>query len=223
MIKNIFSKKYIKKYEKKLKYIGPNNKMKLDHFLLSRLFLSIILLIVCILIPKYGIILGFVVVPLFYFLYTIILVDNKISKRSDKLYEEALVFFNMLKLAYIQTNDLKISLDIVTNKLGNSISLEFKKLLANNKYNNDLNEVLKMVIDTIPNYDVRNQFVDLKENNNYLETIDNIINNLRIKNASVIKQKYQYKPVVLSFVSIIFIFVICYLILNSYNIINYFS
>ena len=182
MIKNIFSRKYINNYLQKLKYIGPTNKITLESFLLSRLFITLVLLVICLLIPKIGIILAIVIVPLFYYLYTNILIDNKIRIRNNKLYDEAIIFFDMLYLAIKQTNDLKISLDIVTNKLGNSLSLEFKNIIGDNKYNNDLNEVFKKVIETIPNYDVRNALVDLKESNNYLSTLEDIIKRLQDKN-----------------------------------------
>lgn len=223
MIKNIFSKKYINNYNRKLKYIGPNNKIKLENFLLSRLFISIILLVLCLLIPKYGIYISLICVPLFYYLYTNILINNKIKVRSEKLNDEAIIFFDMLYLAMKQTNDLKMSLEIVTNKLGNSLAIEFKNILGNNKYNNDLNEVFKMVIDNIPNYDVRNTLVDLKESNDYFITLDEIITRLQKKNIVLIKQKNIYKPIVISIISIIFIFIICYLLFHSTDIINYFN
>lgn len=221
MIKNIFSRKYINNYKIKLKYIGPNNKIKLESFLLSRLFISIILLIVLLLIPKIGIFLAIIFVPLFYYLYTDILIDNKIRIRNNKLYEEAIIFFDMLYLAINDTKDLKISLDIVTNKLGNSLSLEFKNILGNNKYNNDLNEVFKRVIKNIPNYDVRNALVDLKESSNYLITIDEIINRLQEKNIVLNKQKYLLKPIMLTFIAIIFIILISYLLFNINDIVNF--
>lgn len=223
MIKNVFSQKYINNYKKKIKYIGPDNKIKLESFLLSRLFISIILLVVCLLIPKIGIFIAIVCVPLFYFLYTSILIDNRISIRNEKLYDEAIIFFDMLYLAIKQTNDLKISLDIVTNKLGNSLSLEFKKLLENNKYNNDLNEVFKRVIDSIPNYDVRNALVDLKESDDYIKTLDEVIKRLQNKNVVINKNKYSYKPIVVSFVAVLFILIICYLLFNANGIIDYFN
>ena len=223
MIKNIFSRKYINNYKQKLKYIGPKNKIKLENFLLSRLFISIILLIVCLLIPKYGIYIAIVCVPVFYFSYTNILIDSKINYRNEILYDEAITFFDMLYLAIKQTNDLKISLDIVTNKLGNSLSLEFKNVLGNNKYNNDINEVFKRVIDSIPNYDVRNALVDLKESDNYLKTLDELIKRLQDKNILISKNKSIYKPIIISFISLIFIFIICYLLLNANDIVSYFN
>ena len=223
MIKNIFSRKYINNYKQKLKYIGPNNKIKLENFLLSRLFISIILFVVCLLIPKYGIIISIICVPLFYYIYTHILINSKIKIRNDKLYDEAIIFFDMLYLAIKQTNDLKISLDIVTNKLGNSLAIEFKNILGDNKYNNDLNEVFKRVINNIPNYDVRNAIVDLKESNDYLTTIDKILNRLQTKNITLNKNKLVYKPIIISVISIIFIIIICYLLYNANDIVSYYN
>ena len=223
MINNIFSKKYIKKYSKKIKYLGPSNKIVLDYFLLSRLIITFALLVACILIPKYGILIAIVVVPLFYWIYTNLLINDKIQKRIDVLYEEGLVFFDMLQLALIKNNDLKLSLDIVTNKLGNSLALEFKNVLGNNKYNNDIKEVFSIVIDTIPNYDVRNALVDLKESDDYIKSLDYIVKNLREKNLALNKRKYQFKPILVSFVAIIFISIICLILFNINNIIQFFN
>ncbi|MBR1416634.1 MAG: hypothetical protein IJ572_02325 [Bacilli bacterium] len=220
-IKKIFSKKYITKYEEKIKYLGPNNKISLENFLLTRLFLSIVLLIICLIIPKYGLILAIIVAISFYYLYTSILIDNKIRIRNDKLYDEAILFFNMLKLSYDKTKDIKTSLEIVSNKLGNSISITFRKVLKNNRYNNDLKEVFSKVIETIPNKDVKNALVDLKECNNYYDCLERITENLKDKNVVILKSKYQFKPIILVFVSLVFISIICILLFNIYDIINY--
>lgn len=223
MIKSVFSHKYINNYKQKLKYIGPNNKIKIENFLLSRLFISFILLIVLLLIPKYGLLFAIICVPLFYFSYTYILIDSKVKYRCEILYDEAITFFEMLYLAIKQSNDLKISLDIVTNKLGNSLSVEFKNILGNNKYNNDLNEVFKRVINCVPNYDVRSALIDLKESDDYLITLDEIITRLQNKNVLITKNKSIYKPIIISFISLIFIFIICYLLFNANDIISYFN
>jgi hypothetical protein len=223
ILKNIFSKKYINKYNKKISYLGPSNKLKLEYFLVTRLLISIFLFIVCLLVPKYGLLLALIISISFYYLYTLILIDNKIKIRSDKLYDEAILLFNMLKLSYNTTKDLKNSLDIVSNKIGNSLALSFRNAIGNHKYNNDLNEIFKAVIDTIPNIDVRKSLLDLKESNYNINTIDNILNELKDKNLIIVKQSNQLKPIGIIVIGVIFLSIIFALLFNINEIVDYLS
>ena len=222
-VRNIFSKKYIKKFEQKIKYLGCDNKLDLNSFLLSRLFIEIIVGILCLLIPRYGLLIALIVVILFHYLYTIILIDNKIKIRIDKLYDETIMFYNMLYLSLKDTKDLKISLDIICSKLGNSLTREFKVILGNNKYNNDLKEVFTKVIETIPNVDVKNSLVDIKESDNYLRTIEDNIKILQNKNVVLIKDRYKYKPIYLVIIATFLVILISLLMLNAYNILDFFN
>ena len=223
ILKNIFSKKYINKYNKKLSYLGLNNKLNLVNFLVSRLILTIVLFVLCLFIPKYGLLIALLVSIMFYYLYTLLLIDNKINKRSDKLYDEALLLFSMLKLSLNTTKDIKVSLETVVNKIGNSLALEFRRMLENNKYNNDINYVFNKVIDTIPNNDVRKSLIDLKESNYDVTSIDNIINELKDKHLILIRQSNQYKPLLILFIGLLFLIVIVLMILNINEIISYFN
>ena len=223
ILKNIFSKKYIDKYKRKLSYLGPYNKLKLEYFLFTRLLISIVLFMICLLVPKYGLLLAIVISISFYYIYSLFLLDNKIKIRSDKLYDEAILMFSMLRLSYNNTRDLKKSLDIVSNKIGNSLAMSFRNALGNNKYNNDLNYVFKVVIDTIPNLDVRKSLIDLKESNFNINSIDNIIDELKDKNLILVRQNNQFKPFILIIVGILFLSVIFLLLFNINEIVTYFS
>ena len=222
-VNNLFSKKYIKSYETKIKHIGPNNKMNASMFLLTRILITIILLVGLLLIPNYGLLLAVIICPLFYILYTKTLLDFKIEKRKKELYSESIIFYEMLKLSYNKTKDLKVSLDIVSIKLGNSLSIEFQKVLKNNRYNNDLKEVLTKVIETIPNDDVKKGLIDLKEGSDYNKIMDNNIRLLQEKNAAIIKSDYQFKPIILVFGCIVILTIICILLFNLNNLLDYFT
>ncbi len=222
-LKNIFSKKYINKYKKKISYLGLNNKLTVEYFLVVRLFISITLFILLLFIPKYGLLLALIGSISFYYLYTLILLDNKIKIRSDKLYDEAILFLNMLKTTLLSTNDLKVALDIVSNKIGNSLALEFRMMLGNNKYNNDLNYVFRKVIDTIPNSDVRKALISLKECSFDNETLDKILDELKDKNLILIKENIKIKLYFFIIVGVIFLSIITLLILNINDISTFIS
>ncbi len=219
-LNNIFTKKYVNLYKNKINCLGPLNKIKVESFLISRLVLEIILFILFIFIPKYGIIISIISVILVHIVFTEVLIDSKLRKRNNKLYEETINFYIMLKMALKKTNDLKTSIEIVSHKLNNSIALQFKIIIKNNRYNNDIDEIFNNVIKTISNNDVRATLIDLKESSNYQKTIDKNIELLQDKNI-LIKQKYQYKPIILFIFAVIILIIIIMIIFNIYSIKDY--
>src|SRR5574344_2082 len=136
--KNLFQKSTIKHYEDKISKLGCESKLSASNFLLSRLFIELILFFSLLFIPKFGILFSFLVVIIFHLLYPYFLIDANISVRTNELYEEALIFFQMLKLSLKGTNDLRKSLEIVSSKLNNCFAKDFLKSLQKNKYNNNL-------------------------------------------------------------------------------------
>lgn len=201
----IFRKETIEKYRHKIESLGPHNKLTTTNFLLSRLFMEILLILIFLLIPKYGLLLGIMVCIIFHFLYGYILIDNNINIRNNLLYDEALIFFRMLKLSLLSTNDLRKSLEIVASKnKTNSFALEFDHLLKKNNYN-DLSLVFKDMQYKISNQDINIALLDLSKTNDYDHTLEAIIHNLQEKNNILIKQKYAKLPYILSVVSLAFI------------------
>lgn len=212
LVKKIYLKKTIKKYEKKIKSLGSNSKINIENFLLSRTFIDLALFILLVFIPKFGIILAILVTLLFHILYPYLLIDSNLEERHDALYEEGLMLFQMLKLSLISTNDLRKSLEIVANKLDNSLANDFKKSLARNAYNNNLLLIFKDMEERIPNQDIIVSLIDLSESSDYIKTLDNIISNLQIKNKELIRRKCSALPFKLTIISLTFIVSIILLI-----------
>ena len=220
IVKNIFRNSTITYYEKRISAIGPSSKLTVANFLLSRLFIELILFIALLFIPKFGIIIAFISVLLFHNLYPYFLIDSNVSIRSSELYDEALIFFQMLKLSLNNTNDLRKSLEIVSQKLNNGFAKDFDKSLKKNKYNNSILLVFKDMENKTPNQDIIVSLIDLSESNNYDMTLANIINNIQQKNKQIIKRKYTQLPFKLTIIALTFILSIVLLIVYMPSILS---
>jgi Flp pilus assembly protein TadB len=218
--KRIYLPQTIKKYQVKIAALGPNNNISVANFLLSRSFISLLLFLSLLLIPSYGLIWAIIIVFSFYISYTYFLIDVNISKRKNELYEEALNFFELVRLSLNDTNDLRKSLLIVAKNNDSSIAKDFLLSLQKNEYNNNIRLVLQDMINKIPNEDVKIALIDLTSDNNYSSTLDNIITKLKLKNKYHLTRKYQALPYILSVICLIIIILIILIIVYLPNILN---
>ena len=220
----IFRKETILRYKDKIEALGFRSKLTSTNFLMSRLFIEILLLIMSFFIPKFGLLIGIGIVIIFHFLYEYILIDSNIKIRNDNLYDEALIFYRMLKLSLISTNDLSKSLELVSTKSnGNSFAYDFKTLLKKNNYNDNLNKVFKDMQTRMSNKDIIISLIDLSKSNDYITTLDNIINNLENKSKVVSKGKYSKLPFRLCVLSIFIISIFILLIVKLEFILQFFD
>ena len=217
----IFSRIKIDNYKKKIKLLGKKNKITVNNFLLSRLFIEIVLFLICLLIPKYGIIISIISVIIFHYLYTYLMLDSNINIRSKELFDEALIFFQMLKLSISTTKDLRKSLEIVSNRIDNSLAYDFREAFSKYLYVNDMDLIFKDVISSNPNQNVKTALLDLEQTNNYTLTLDKIIDELQQQNSILVKQKYQSLPIVLSVLSLVYIIAIVTLLIKIPDILTY--
>jgi Flp pilus assembly protein TadB len=220
LVKKIYLKKTIAYYQNKINSLGSDSKISVDNFLLSRLIIELGLFIFLLLIPRYGILIAVIIDLIFHYLYTYFLIDSKITQRYQSLYEEGLIFFQMLKLSLCNTHDLRKSLEIVSSNLNNSMANDFKKSLSRNKYNNNLSLVFKDMEDRLPNQDIVVSLIDLSESNDYNSTLNKIINNLQEKNTRLIKKECTNLPLKLTVLSLTFIVSIVLLIIYLPNILS---
>lgn len=206
---NIASKLYrqetIKKYQKKIRYLGVDTKITIDNFLLSRTIISLGIFIPLLFVPKWGIPLAFVVTIIFYILYPYFMIDNGIILRKENLYNEAINFFLMLQLSLKSTHDLRVSLDLVSSKLNNSFAHDFKAALKRNKYNNNISFIFQDMVSRCPNQDVCTVLIDLGASKTYDETLTKGINYLSKRNNLKMKKDNIQIPIKLTVLALIFI------------------
>ena len=215
----IFTKKTISKYEKKIKSLGSFTKLSVTNFLISRLFIEIIIFIVLLLIPRYGLLFAIITTIIFHYLYEYILIDEKIKNRDNYIFDDGLIFFEKLKLSYLKTKDIKEALELIIDD-DNSFCKDLKTSLNKNKYNNDISLIFRDMQRNINNEDIKVCLIDLSETNDYINTLDNIINDLQEKDILLTKEKYSKLPMSLSIVSIIFILLFILLIIFLPNILE---
>ena len=98
VVTRIYPESVIKKYQSKINTLGSSTIIDVYTFILSRLLLEIILFILLVLIPKYGLIISTITVIFIHFLYEDILITSKIMNREERLDKDALEFFNLLSL-----------------------------------------------------------------------------------------------------------------------------
>src|SRR5699024_1542922 len=98
-------------------------------FLNVRIFTSIIIFLVVLIFSSYGYILSIVFVILYYYLFERILLDEKIKKRTTKLNNEAIYFFEVLTLSLQTGRNLTEAVTITVNSIDSEISKEFKEAI----------------------------------------------------------------------------------------------
>lgn len=170
MSSNIFRKKTISRVEKKYNYLGkkPNTLL----FLNIRLIICLLIFVLFLIISKLGFIIGPIVSIILYYLIEYLYFDLRIRTRKKQIENDALIFFGLLLLSLKSENNLIMSLSLASKKKDNILSLEFTKLLNDLEYGKSFADALNDIIRRIPNENVNNLILSLKE---YSDNIGNLI------------------------------------------------
>ena len=89
----IYPKRTLDRVDKKVKLMGVNSHVKALTILNLRVFISLLLFIIILLVSNMGYILAPVIAILFYYLSEKLLLDYPIKRRARKLEKESLFFF----------------------------------------------------------------------------------------------------------------------------------
>ena len=127
--RKIYPEKTVERIEEKIKLLGMNCNYKVMDLLNYRLILGIILFITSLFYFKNGYILAPILTILFYCGSEIILLDLPIQKRSKKLEQEAIFFFEVLALTLEGGRNLNTALQITSKNIDSELSKEFQKSL----------------------------------------------------------------------------------------------
>lgn len=170
MSSNIFRKKTISRVEKKYNYLGkkPNTLL----FLNIRLIICLLIFVLFLIISKLGFIIGPIVSIILYYLIEYLYFDLRIRTRKKQIENDALIFFGLLLLSLKSENNLIMSLSLASKKKDNILSLEFTKLLNDLEYGKSFADALNDIIRRIPNENVNNLILSLKE---YSDNVGNLI------------------------------------------------
>ena len=158
VVTRIYPESVIKKYQSKINTLGSSTIIDVYTFLLSRLLLEIILFILLVLIPKYGLIISTITVIFIHFLYEDILITSKIMNREERLDKDAVEFFNLLSLG-LKSNASIYNVFLTTSKVcNNTLSKEFLEGLKKD----NMEVCYTYVYNHIPNQDLKTYLEEMK-------------------------------------------------------------
>ena len=173
VVTRIYPESVIKKYKSKINTLGSSTIIDVYTFLLSRLLLEIILFILLVLIPKYGLIISTITVIFIHFLYEDILITSKIMNREERLDKDALEFFNLLSLG-LKSNASIYNVFLTTSKVcNNTLSKEFLEGLKKD----NMEVCYTYVYNHIPNQDLKTYLEEMKLTKDK-ETLSKVVANL---------------------------------------------
>lgn len=158
VVTRIYPESVIKKYQSKINTLGSSTIIDVYTFLLSRLILEIILFILLVLIPKYGLIISTITVIFIHFLYEDVLITSKIMNREERLDKDALEFFNLLSLG-LKSSASIYNVFLTTAKVcNNALSKEFLEGLKKD----NMEVCYTYVYNHIPNQDLKTYLEEMK-------------------------------------------------------------
>lgn len=227
MVHKIYSKETIDKYQKKINLLGYKNSYDASIFLNIRLISSILIFFMLLYVLK----LGYIIAPVVTFLYFILLprfaIDMKLDKRSVKLNNEAMYFFEVLTLSLETGRNLKTALEITSSNIDSELSDEFKRMLEEVKYGKGLSEALDDLKLRIPSETINNIILNISQSNIFgnsiIETMYNQIDYIRDKQIMLTKARINKIPLKVSVISVIFFIPLLLLLILSPVIIDYFG
>lgn len=215
----LYRKKTIKKMERKITLLGENTKLDVFSFLNWRFFLSLLLFVFLLFFFKYGYLLAPIITIFFYFLSEKFLLDVPIKKRSKKLEDEAIFFFEILSLTLESHKHLKGAIELTTQNIDSELSREFKKTLSEVKLGKSFTESLVSMKERIPSDSINSILLNLTESsifgNNITETLYNQLEYLKEKKLLGIKAEINKLPTKISVLSVLFFIPIMLLIILS--------
>lgn len=207
-IRTIYNKKYVDKIVKKFKLLGYDNKISPYDFMINRLVTSIIVFFVVLFLSNYGYIVGPLVTLTYYYLFTSMMIEDKLKKRTILLEREAMHFFEVLTLSLETGRNLVSAIEVTTKNVDGVLSNEFKESIRQVDFGKSLSEALYDMQDRIPSETINNIVLSLTQANMYGNgIIDNLnmqIDYLREKHKMEVKGRISKVPVLISVISVFF-------------------
>lgn len=219
LIDKVFTKKEIKKIEKKVLLLGDNASITAEKFLNLRLLTTLLIFLSFLLFSQKGYIYAPVFSVVYYLLYEYIVLDLEIKKRTARLEKEALFYFEILQLSLESGKTLSSAIQITSENVSGELADEFKKVLEEVRLGKSLIESLKAMKFRIPSDTINNTILNITESSifgsNIIDSLNNQLNYLRNKKMLEVKGKIAKLPMKISIVSVLFFIPIILLIILS--------
>lgn len=221
LIRRIYRKQEILSISEKITSLGNDNKFTTLSFCNTRLFTTLLIFIIVLVVSDKGYIYAPFVSIIYYYLFYYIFITRKIKIRTSRLDYQALQFFEILTLTLESGRNLEQSLRVTCDNVDSELSDEFKKALFEMSFGKSLLEALEHMKKRIPSETINNIILNIVQTNQFgnsiLDTMYNQIDFLREKQLLEIKGQINKIPNKVSIVSVIFIVpLIMVLILGPY-------
>ena len=207
-IERIYTKKYIDKQKAKIKLLGTGNKLDVYDLMIVRLLSSVVLFILILYLFNAGYIWAPLITLAYYFLFTRVALDDKLRKRTIKLENEAMHFFEVLTLSLETGRNLVEAIEVTTANVSGILSDEFKETVREVNFGKSLNEALSDMQYKIPSDTINNIILSLTESNLYgnsiIQNLYNQIDFLREKRKMEVKGRISKVPILISVISVLF-------------------
>ncbi len=226
LVRRIYTEKTIKKVEKKIKLLGVNCKYNVIDLLNMRLLISIALFVILLIFNKNGYILAPITLVLFHYLSEYFVLDYPIKKRTKKLEEEAIFFFEVLSLTMESGRNLTKGLLLTSKNIDSELSQEFKKSLDEMNLGKSFSECLTSMKERIPSDTINNAILNIVQSsifgNNIEESLNNQLDFLRDKHLMEVKSEIGKLPTKISIISVLFFIPIILMVILSPVIVDFF-
>ncbi|MDD2435218.1 MAG: type II secretion system F family protein [Bacilli bacterium] len=208
VIRRIYRKKEFDKINAKITMLG-DTKLTTDNFMNYRLITTLMVFILLLYTTEFSYVIAPIITVIYYYLFNYYLIDLPLKKRTRKLDNEALYFFEILALTLEGGCNLETSLETTVLNVHNELSEEFKKTLFEIKFGKSLNEALDAMKRRIPSETINNIILNISQTNMFgnsiLDTMENQIEFLSEKQILEIKGQINKIPNKISIISVIFI------------------
>lgn len=217
VIEKIYSKKSIDRIRKKVLLLGSFTKIDPIEFMNTRLVVCFIVFFITFIFSKYAFIAAPLLTVFIYVGLEVVFLDLKIKKRSAKLENEALFFFEVLTLSLETGRNLKGSLELTTRNIDSELSREFASALESVNFGKTLSEALTDMKKKIPSEAINNVILNITHSNVFgseiVNTLYSQVDYLRDKRLLEAKARIAKMPVKISIISVLFFIPIIMLLL----------
>lgn len=224
-LRNLYSKKMLRRIDKKIDLLGLSSSISTLSFLNTRLITMIVIAILILTSFKYGYIYAVIFCAIYYVLFEKVFLDGKIKKRTHRLNNEAIYFFEVLTLSLQTGRNLNEAISVTVNSTDGELSDEFKEALRQTKYGKSLNESLNDIQKFIPSDSINNIILSLTQSNIYgssiISTMHNQIDYLRQRRMLEVKAIISKVPVKVSVISVLFFIPLMLIIILGPVLLNY--
>lgn len=223
----IYSEETINKYQKKIDLLGYKDSYDAVIFLNIRLLTTTLIFFVILYIFELGYIIAPLVSVIYFNLLPKIVIDRKLTTRTERLDNDAMYFFEILTLSLETGRNLKTALEITANSIDSELSYEFRQALREVRYGKSLNEALENLKLRIPSDTINNIILNISQSNIFgnsiIETMYNQIDYIRDKQILSAKAKISKIPLKVSVISVIFFIPLIMLLILSPVILQFLS